>query len=127
MPTLRKILIVEDDTIIVMMLKMCYEFLDCEVVGTVDTGESAIEFLATTQVDLISMDIMLNSAMTGIEAVRLLREAGNNTPVIFISANDDFEAQTRAVVQSTFLPKPLGLDELTLGLQHFYPPLKMTS
>ena len=121
MPFSPKVLIVEDDAIIIYMLKTCYEYLGCEVLGAVDSGEASLEFLKNTSVDLISMDILLSTKMTGIDAMSVARDMDINTPVIFVSASNDYEEKTKTFSNSLFLRKPVGLDELAATVQQFFP------
>ncbi len=109
----KRVLIVEDDDMIVFMLQMCYEHLDCEVVGNVDTGEAAIEFIKEHHdLDFVSMDIMLNSAMNGVDAAESIRSSNRLIPIIFVSANNDHEPRTKQVENSMFLRKPIDLNDL---------------
>ena len=121
MPFSPKVLIIEDDELIVFLLKAAYEFLGCQVLATLDSGEAAVDFLKTTTVDLISMDILLSTNMTGIDAMNRARAIGVNTPVIFVSASNDFEAKAKAFTNALFLRKPVGLDELAMAVQFFFP------
>lgn len=106
---------------IVFMLQMCYEHLECEVVGSVDTGEAALDFVAKHELDFVSMDIMLNSAMNGIEAAQRLRTLGQEVPIIFVSANNDHEATTKSIRNSMFLRKPIDLDDLGAAVASLKP------
>ncbi|MEY4927002.1 MAG: hypothetical protein RI894_1438 [Bacteroidota bacterium] len=115
----KRVLIVEDDDMIVFMLQMCYEHLGCEVVGNVDTGEAAIDFVKQYSVDFISMDIMLNSAMNGVEAAESIRLNKYLLPIIFVSANNDHEPRTKAIVNSAFLRKPIDLNDLGTAVLSF--------
>ena len=117
----KRVLIVEDDDMIVFMLQMCYEHLECEVVGSVDTGEAALDFVAKHELDFVSMDIMLNSAMNGIEAAQRLRTLGQEVPIIFVSANNDHEATTKSIRNSMFLRKPIDLDDLGAAVASLKP------
>jgi CheY-like chemotaxis protein len=115
----KRVLIVEDDDMIVFMLQMCYEHLDCEVIGNVDTGEAAIDFVKHHAVDFVSMDIMLNSAMNGVEAAENIRSNNYLLPIIFVSANNDHEPRTKNIVNSTFLRKPIDLNDLGIAVMSF--------
>ncbi len=102
------VLIVEDDSIIVFMLQMCFEQFDFDIAESVDTAKDAVDFAEKTpQLTLISMDITLNGEGNGVDAAREIRARGINTPILFASANTDFEPSTRDIPNSLFLGKPI--------------------
>jgi two-component SAPR family response regulator len=109
-----KILIVEDEYLIVFMLQMCYEQMGFDVVETFDCADKAIHFVEKNpNIDLISMDISLASTKTGLDAARIIRNSGNNTPILFISGNTDFQKEVNKISFSSFSEKPIGLDGIT--------------
>ena len=55
-----------------------------EVVGTVDSGEAAINFVAGTETDIVLMDIVMNG-MSGLEATRWIKEQSPAVKVILVS------------------------------------------
>ena len=115
----KRVLIVEDDSTIAFMLQMCYEFLGCEVIGSVETAEDSIRFVQGHTVDLVSMDISLLGTESGIDAAIELRKRAFTMPIIFVSANNDIETETKSIPNSIFLRKPIDLDDLTRAVQHF--------
>ena len=64
----KRILIVEDELITAMDLKLKLEQLGYEVIDTVSTGEDGIYTAVEKRPDLILMDINLKGDMDGIEA-----------------------------------------------------------
>jgi two-component system, response regulator PdtaR len=115
----KRVLIVEDDSTIAFMLQMCYEFLGCEVIGSVETAEDSLRFVQGHTVDLVSMDIALLGVESGIDAAVELRKRAYMMPIIFVSANNDIEEETKLVANSLFLRKPIDLEDLTKAVQHF--------
>ena len=79
------ILIVEDEHIVALDLKMSLEDLGHHVVATVAFGEQVLEKACKHQPDLVLMDIKLAGAMRGTEAARLVHQH-LQLPVIFLSA-----------------------------------------
>lgn len=65
------------------------------------------------QSDLILMDILLADNVTGIEAMKKIRET-TNTPVIYISALSDESVRREAtgISNSFYLMKPVNMNEL---------------
>jgi len=81
-----RILLVEDDKSVARFIEKGLKENSFSV-DTADNGEDGL-FLATEEnYDLIILDIML-PYMNGDEILRRLRETGNNTPAIFLTAKD---------------------------------------
>ena len=71
---------------------------NCEIVGAVKDGQSALKAAAALQPDVIVLDISM-PGMTGLEVAAKLRKAGSTTPVVFLTVHDDeefVEAATKA-------------------------------
>jgi CheY-like chemotaxis protein len=104
----RKILIVEDEAISAMALRLTIERLGCEVVATVDSGEAAIEKAVECKPELVLMDTRLRTDMTGVEAAnRIWAQAG--IPTVFISAYNaaELERDYRGAEPFLLLVKPV--------------------
>jgi len=108
-----KVLIVEDEMIISLLIERMVTNLGHEVVDKVTSGEDAITTAKENDIDLILMDIRLQGELDGVEAMLKIREI-KNTPVIYISGNTD--AVHREKIEQTdyieFLSKPITLSEL---------------
>ncbi len=83
-----RILIVEDENIVGIDLKQMLTKLNYDVLGIVRTGEDAIKLALEKKPDLILMDIMLDGKITGIEAVKKIREK-IDVPAIYLTAYAD--------------------------------------
>ena len=59
-------------------------------VKEVANGKEALDAIDTDYYDLIISDIMM-PIVDGYQLVRMLRDAGNNTPVLMITAKDAFD------------------------------------
>lgn len=84
---MREILIVDDDPRLRDVLRFAFE-RDGYAVREADDGAAALVAIDEAAVDLIVLDIMMPE-MDGLEVCRRLRQAGNDTPVLFLSARDD--------------------------------------
>ncbi len=86
-----KVLVVEDEEMIRkgIVLTVNWEELDCKVVGEAANGLEGLEAVKALSPDLIITDIKMPQ-MDGIEMLQKLREMGNNTYVIILSAYDTF-------------------------------------
>ena len=107
------ILIVEDEAITALDLKFTLIELGYEVVGTVDTGQDAIDTAAELCPDLTIMDINLKGKMNGIEAAKKILEL--NLAVIYLTANSDettFQEALEHSSASAFISKPFNKDSI---------------
>ena len=87
-----KILIVEDDR----ELRRLFAHVLIKNGYTVKetaNGNEALDAMDGDYYDLIISDVMM-PVMDGYELVRMLRDAGNNTPVLMITAKDAFDELT---------------------------------
>ena len=81
-----RILLVEDDNSLAYFIEKGLKENSFSV-DVAKNGEDGFYFASNEKYDLIILDIMLPK-MRGDEILRSLREEGNNTPVIFLSAKD---------------------------------------
>jgi signal transduction histidine kinase len=89
-----QILIVEDESIVAMDLKLRLKELGYGVSGLAATGEAAVAMAAELRPDLILMDISLGTGMDGIEAARQVQPL--DIPVVFLTAFADEGTLARA-------------------------------
>lgn len=105
---MQRILIVDDEEDLCEILRF-----NLEAEGfLVETAHSAEEALALdTRYDLMLLDIMMER-MSGIEMVEHMRAEGDNTPVIFLTALGDHDAQLRgfSVGADDYIAKPFSFD-----------------
>lgn len=109
-----KVLIVEDDKVLSLLLTKMVERMGFEVVRSVSKGADAISSAAETNPDLILMDIMLEDDIDGIDAMLKIRESQPEMPVIFITGNSDPYNRERAEETDfiDYLIKPVSYEEL---------------
>lgn len=110
----KKVLIVEDEMIIALLLERMVENLDHQVVDKVTSGEEAISAAKKHQPDLILMDIRLKGEMDGIEAMLRIHEM-STIPVIYISGNTDTinQEKIKQTEYIEFLSKPITISDLS--------------
>ena len=87
-------------------------------VKEVVNGKEALDALDEDFYSLIISDIMM-PVMDGYEFVRLLRDSGNTTPVLMITAKDAFDDMRRGFLSGTddFMVKPINVNEMVLRVQ----------
>lgn len=106
------ILIIEDDTTMLRVLKDNLEYSGMKV-KTASDGEAGLELALSAQPDLILLDIMLPK-INGYEVCRLLREDQVETPIIMLTA----KGQESDIVlglnlgADDYVTKPFNMNEL---------------
>jgi len=113
-----KILIVEDDQVLSLMLKRMIHEIGHTVSDVAVRGEEAVALALTHHFDLILMDIMLLDDLDGIEAYRKIR-IHKKIPVIYTTGNSDPLNKDRAkeIGYHDFLSKPISLAELKQSIE----------
>lgn len=112
-PSQHKILLVEDEEHLAVGIKYNLEAEGFQVTAAAD-GKTALDHLqADGIVDLVILDLML-PGMSGYRVCETIREQGNDTPVLILSARTLPEDRARGfdVGADQYLTKPFELDEL---------------
>lgn len=107
------ILVVEDEGIVAMNMKLSLLGMGFEVLPIAISGPSAIDIASRTRPDVVLMDIRLRGKMDGVQtAEAIAREHG--VPVIYVTAHTDEETVERArrTNPSALLRKPVSDIEL---------------
>lgn len=109
-----KILVAEDDRelrqlFLHVLMKNGY------TVKGVPNGKEALDAIYNDYFDLIISDIMM-PVMDGYEFVRELRDSGNTTPVMMITAKDAFDDMRMGFLSGTddYMIKPINVNEMVL-------------
>jgi two-component system alkaline phosphatase synthesis response regulator PhoP len=108
----QEILIVEDDESIATGLALNLR-LSGYIAVVVHNGRAALEHVASQAPDLILLDINLPHK-NGLEVMSELRQAGDTTPIIVLSAREDEYDKVAALRLGAddYITKPFGLAEL---------------
>lgn len=113
------ILVVEDEMITALDIKLKLEDFGYNVIKTVKSGEEAIEVVKNNALDLILMDITLKGDINGIETTRRIKK-DYDIPVIYLTANTNKESIEQAINTKPegYIPKPFDVMELkhTVGV-----------
>lgn len=114
----KRVLIVEDDMIISLVIENMVKELGHEVVGKATSGEEAIRLAKEHNPDLLLMDIRLKGEMDGIEAVTIIKE-NMDTAVIYLTGNSDSVNYDRARETDfvDLITKPFTISDLTKSLE----------
>jgi PAS domain S-box-containing protein len=111
--TKKRVLIVEDEAIIVMHLKNTLAGMGFEVAGAAQTARDAIAKCGEVRPDLILMDIVLPGGMDGIEASTVI-QSSHDIPVVYITGNADMATVKRARETNPYgyVIKPINAQDL---------------
>lgn len=118
MPSLGRLLVVEDQPLVALDLKGTLEELGYDVVGVAGNPEAAVALAAQHRPDLALMDINLGGPVDGIAtAERLHREYG--IPSVFVTAYDDERTLSAATFAEPYgyVLKPFQPRELRIVLR----------
>jgi signal transduction histidine kinase len=112
------ILLVEDENIVALDMRIRLESLGYRVLDIVDTGAAAVERAMALKPDLVLMDIKLKGGQDGIDTAGLLRER-SEVPVIFVTAFTDESTLERAKRASPYgyIVKPFHERELRIAIE----------
>ncbi len=116
--TLVRILVVEDDRVVVRDIKQQLVRVGYTVVGTTPRGEDVVSLALETRPDLVLMDIRLEGGTDGIDAAQQIRER-LQIPVIYLTAYADELTLQRAKVTDPFgyLVKPFQDSQLRTAIE----------
>src|SRR3954452_3395051 len=111
------ILVVDDDQAVRDSLKRSLEYNGYEVSAAED-GVQALARLAAVRPDAVVMDVMM-PRLDGLEATRMLRAAGNDVPILVLTARDAVGDRVDGLDAGAddYLAKPFALDELLARLR----------
>src|SRR3984957_4328689 len=96
-----RILVVEDERIVARSLRKQLTTLGYEVIGSLPSGEEAIQQAGEIRPDLVLMDINLEGAMDGVEAAATIRKQFQ-LPVVYLTAYSNKEILGRAKTTEPF-------------------------
>lgn len=114
--TAPKIMIVEDDFLLVEELRMTLLGWGYEIVGVANRGDTALEMALATQPDVLISDVRLRDAINGVTvAEEVSRRVG--TDVIFVTAYPQEALAGGRGWGARFLGKPYSEDELRQVLE----------
>lgn len=110
---MKKILIIEDETIISFGYRLQLERMGLEVIGTARSSEEAEAQLALDTPDLIIMDIYLKGEKNGLELAREIHSK-RPIPILFLTASTKPEVVSaiHALKDCAYLSKPINADSL---------------
>jgi two-component system, OmpR family, response regulator MprA len=112
-----RVLVVDDDKAVRESLRRSLEFNGYDVALAVD-GADALAGLGGHAPDVVVMDVMM-PRLDGIETTRALRSAGNDVPILVLTARDAVGDRVEGLDAGAddYLTKPFALEELLARLR----------
>lgn len=107
-----RVLLVEDEDRLRELLKRGLQE-ERYAVDATDNGDDALRLLRVTNYDLIILDVMLPGT-DGLSVARSLRRAGDNTPILMLTARDTVDDRVAGLDSGAddYLTKPFSFREL---------------
>jgi two-component system response regulator MprA len=120
-PTRQRVLVVDDDKAVRESLRRSLEFNGYAVSVASDGAEALAGLSAagpTSAPDVVVMDVMM-PRLDGIETTRALRAAGNDVPILVLTARDAVGDRVEGLDAGAddYLTKPFALQELLARLR----------
>ena len=109
------ILVVEDEAIAALAIRLMLENSGFVVLGVAASGEEGIALAQELLPDLVIMDVRLKGKMSGIESAKII-QSHREVPVIFTTAYSSAELDD-SVKNVQFLAKPINANELALAVR----------
>lgn len=112
------ILIVEDEAVVALDLKLNLQEMGYEVSGIAASGEQALQLFDERPPQLVLMDVRLQGTMDGVATAEALR-ARRAAPLIFLTSHSDDDTVQRAARTAPYgyLTKPYQARELRAGIE----------
>ena len=112
-----RLLVVDDEPNIVELLSAALRFAGFEV-ATAAGGLEAVETAASFRPDLLVLDVMM-PGLDGFGVVRRLRQQGDRTPVLFLTAKDATEDKVQGLTLGgdDYVTKPFSLEEVVARIR----------
>ncbi len=112
-----QILVVDDDQAVRDSLQRSLQYNGYEV-STAEDGLQELARMAANRPEAVIMDVMM-PRLDGLEATRMLRAAGNDVPILVLTARDAVNDRVDGLDAGgdDYMAKPFALDELLARLR----------
>ncbi len=112
-----RVLVVDDEANLSDLLRMALQNEGWDA-RTAANGQEALNVVREFAPDLLVLDIMM-PGIDGMEVLRRIRDAGNDVPVLFLTAKDAVEDRIAGISAGgdDYLTKPFNLEEVVVRLR----------
>lgn len=110
-------LVVDDEASLGDLLRMALRYEGWEV-RTADSGAKALAAAREFAPDVVVLDVMMPD-LDGLQVLQRLRQAGNDVPVLFLTAKDAVDDRIAGLTAGgdDYVTKPFSLDEVIARLR----------
>ncbi|KLT43642.1 hypothetical protein CC85DRAFT_284354 [Cutaneotrichosporon oleaginosum] len=110
------VLVVDDDTLTRRLMTRMLQRLGADV-RNAENGQGALDAIASTEFDVVFLDNQM-PLMSGVEAVRVLRDRGNHLFVVGCTGNalEEDQHEYRSAGADAILPKPVHQQDMEAKL-----------
>jgi len=114
---MNKILLLEDDEVLAESLMELLEIEEFEITHVTD-GEKVLDVTFLDKFDIFLFDVNV-PLLNGFDLLQSLRESGDKTPAIFLTALDDVASLAHGfdVGADDYIKKPFDFDELLIRIK----------
>ncbi|MCS5499433.1 response regulator transcription factor [Cnuibacter physcomitrellae] len=112
-----RVLLVDDEPVLTNLVSLALGY-EGWIVDVAADGREALSLFAEARPDLIVLDIMLPD-IDGVSILRQLRESGDSTPTLFLTARDSIDDRIVGLTAGgdDYMTKPFSLEELVARLR----------
>ena len=113
-----RIMIIEDDAIEAMDIKLNLESMGYEVTAVAGSGEKALPKISECKPDLVLIDIIIKGSMNGLEVAQRIKDEFD-LPFIYLTSHSDKGTMQKAKLTEPFayLMKPFDSKELNYSIE----------
>ena len=119
--TRQKILVIDDDPDIGIMMKMMLEYKGYDALVS-ERADDAMQTLSNDKIDLIIMDMLL-SGVNGVDVCTELKKDAKtiNIPIVMISAHPSAKSMCLDAGADDFISKPFDMQEMLTRISRLLP------
>lgn len=123
----------DDNLLIVSKMKEMLEILfikhdiDAQVGFFTDNPKRVLNYEKENIIDVLILDINLNSDMSGIELAKIIRKNNKSVYIIFLTGHLEYSLVAYSVKTFDYLPKPITMERLEITLKRLLEDVKFSN
>lgn len=123
----------DDNLVIVNKLKEMLEFLfvkhdiEAKITFTSDNSIDVLDFIENNHVNVIILDINLNSDISGLELAKRIRKNNKGVYIIFSTGHLEYSLVAYSVKTFDYLPKPITIERLEVTIMRLLEDVKFSN
>lgn len=101
--------------------------IEAQVAFSSDNAKDVFDFINNHTIDVIILDINLNSNISGIQLAKKIRENNKNIYIIFSTGHLEYSLLAYSVKTFDYLPKPITIERLDVTLNRLLEDMKFSN